>query len=310
MKKLIVIKIAIIISLCFAFSGCTVVALEVYSGVFKRFDGDEPITALNSLPREKVWFYSGKNRLEGFIYGKDKTNGLVVISSGIYSYADEYDKIITHLIDEGGWRIFSYNNTGVSGSQGDTQRGLSQAVLDLAAALNYIKTTPYIKDGINDLPVMLVGFSMGGYAVCAVLNYEHDVKAVVSFAGFNSTQEVMESQAVAEVGGIYYVLSPQFWAVEKQLFGDVAHLTAVDGINKSGIPVMIVHCSDDDVIPANTISIYAHRKSITNDKVKIVYLEGEDAKGHYFKKYEAGFNYKNNSENLFDNVNAFLITYK
>ncbi|MCL2186446.1 MAG: lysophospholipase [Treponema sp.] len=227
-----------------------------------------------------MYFYSGKNKLQAFIYGIENEKGLVVISPGIYSYADEYNLLITYLVDNG-WRIFSYNCTGVDGSEGESMRGLTQGVIDLDAALKFINNNSDLKD----LPVLLAGFSWGGYSVCAVLNYDHQIKAVVSFAGFNSTQEVMEYQAVAEVGGIYHLMSPQIWAIEKQLFGDTAKLTAVDGINKSGIPVMIVQCSDDDVIPANSVSIYAHRNNITNHKAETVYLEGEDAYGHYFKLY-------------------------
>lgn len=294
MKKSIVNNIFIIASLCLYGAGCTIVALEIYSGIFERYDGHGPYNSwIAGYPREEIRFYSGKNRLQGFIYGAGNNKGLVVISPGIYSYADEYDRIIRYLVDKG-WRIFSYNCTGVDGSEGDSMRGLSQGVVDLDAALTYIENT----GAFNDLPVMLAGFSWGGYSVCAVLNYTHGVKAVVSFAGFNSTQEVMENQAVAEVGGIYHLMSPQLWAMEKQLFGDIAKLTAVDGINKSLIPVMIVLCSDDDVIPVNTISIYAHRQSIVNPHVEIVYLDGENAFGHYFKYYP--------NEELYERVNSFF----
>jgi len=294
MKKNIMIKILIIASLFLLMAGCTILALEIYSGVFERYDGHGPFNSwVADYPREEIRFYSGKNRLQGFIYGSENNKGLVVISPGIYSYADEYDRIIRYLVDRG-WRIFSYNSTGVDGSEGDSMRGLSQGVIDLDAALTYIEKT----SSFSGLPVMLAGFSWGGYSVCAVLNYTHSVNAVVSFAGFNSTQEVMETQAVAEVGGIYYLMSPQIWAMEKQLFGDTAFLTAVGGINKSHIPVMIVLCSDDDIVPVNTISIYAHRGSITNPHVEIVYLDGENAFGHYFKYYP--------KEELYERVNHFF----
>ena len=282
MKKLkIVINIAIFVFICFTFTGCTVIALEVYSNVFDRFDNAGSFDAwIVDYPREEVWFYSGKNRLQGFIYGENNSKGLVVVSPGIYSYADEYNRMIISLI-ESGWRVFSYNMTGVDNSEGYSMRGLSQAVIDLDAALSYID----IESAFNDLPVMLVGFSLGGYAACAVLNYNHRVTAVVSFAGFNSTLDATREQAVAEIGGLYYLLSPQVQMLERQTFGDVAKLTAVDGINKANIPVMIVQCSDDEIISSNTISIYAHRESITNPLFEYVFLDGEDAFGHYFKNY-------------------------
>jgi len=296
--KISVIIILVIIFLCLFEGGCTIVALEVYSGVFKRYDGKGPFNSwVADYPREEIRFNSGKNKLQGFIYGGKNNRGLVVISPGIYSYADEYDRLITYLVDRG-WRVFSYNSTGVDGSEGESMRGLSQGVLDLDAALTYIEN----QNELNNLPVMLAGFSWGGYSVCAVLNYSHhNIKAVVSFAGFNSTQEVMEHQATAEVGSLYYLMTPQVWAMEKQLFGNTAKLTAVDGINKSSIPVMIVLCSDDDIIPANTISIYAHRGRITNPNVEIMYLKGEDAHGHYFKHYP--------KNELYERVNHFLEKY-
>jgi len=288
------IRLIFAISLFIVFAGCTIVAIEVYSGIFDRYDGQGPFNSwVAGYPREEIRFYSGENKLQGFIYGSENNKGLIVISPGLYSYADEYDKIITYLVDRD-WRIFSYNSTGVDGSEGSSMRGLSQGVLDLDAALNYIKNT----NALNSLPVTLAGFSWGGYSVCAVLNYDHDIKAVVSFAGFNSTQEVMESQGVAEVGGIYYLISPQFWAMEKELFGDTAKLTAVDGINKAGIPVMLVLCSDDNIIPVDTVSIYAHRESITNPNLEIAYLDGDDAFGHYFKYYP--------KEKLYERVYQFF----
>ena len=270
-------------------------AVKIYSGVFKRYDGKGPFNSwIADYPRKEVYFYSGKNKLQGFIYGEENDKGLVVISPGVHSYADEYDRIIRYLVDRG-WRIFSFNSTGVDGSEGDSMRGLPQGVLDLDAALTYIKDTSVL----SGLPVMLIGFSWGGYSVCAVLNYAHHVNAVVSFAGFNSTQEVTESQAKAKIGGIYHVISPQIQSLEEQLFGDTAKLTAVDGINKSDSPVMLVLCSNDTVVPVNKASIYAHRESITNPHVEIVYLEGEDACGHYFKYYPEG-------KSLYERVNAFL----
>jgi dienelactone hydrolase len=177
-----------------------------------------------------------------------------------------------------GWRVLAYNNTGVSGSEGKNVRGLTQSLFDLDAALNYVKES----DELNNLPIMLIGHSWGGYAVCAVLNYDHDIKAVVSFAGYNNGKEVIRKLAVSRVGRIYNVLSHNVSTIEKRLFGDAAKLTAVDGINKAGIPVIIVQSSDDDVIFADSISIYAHREKITNPNLKIIYLDGEDAAGHEF----------------------------
>jgi pimeloyl-ACP methyl ester carboxylesterase len=280
-------KNIILASLCFIFVGCTIIALEVYSQSFGRVEeyGDNTFHTYitwkeadqTKYPREEVHFDSNGNKLQGFIYGMGNDNGLVVISEGLGGTADDYLPMIMYFVDKS-WRVFAFNNTGVGGSEGESVRGLTQSVVDLDAALAYIKNSSIF----IDLPVMLVGHSWGGYAVCAVLNYNHNVNAAVSFAGYNNGSDFFKEMAVLVVGGIYYALSPQGWAIEKQLFGDTTKLNAVDGINKADIPVLIVHSSDDEVISAKSTAIYAHREKITNPHTEIVYLESEDAAGHEY----------------------------
>jgi predicted alpha/beta hydrolase len=281
-KKII---IAIVITLCLFFFVCTFAAFKIYSSAFGRVEEISesefsPYHRYKEIdqsryPREEVRFNSSGNKLQGFIYGKGNNNGLVVISEGLGGTADDYFPMIMYFADKG-WRVFAFNNTGVSGSEGKSIRGLSQSVIDLDAALTYIENS----GKFNGLPVMLAGHSWGGHAVCAVLNYNHRVNAAVSFAGYNKGSDLIKEQGVSMVGGFFYMLTPQMWAIEKHLFGDAANFTAVGGINKSGIPVMIVQCSDDNVIMPDTTSIYAHRKEITNPHVEIIYRDGEDAVGH------------------------------
>ena len=227
--------------------------------------------------REEVHFNSMKNQLQGFIYGGSNDKGLIIISQGLGGTANSYLPMIMYFVDKG-WRVFAFNNTGVSGSEGKNIRGLTQSVIDLNAALQYVEGS----NALKDLSVMLVGHSWGGYAVCAVLNYEHKVSAVVSFAGFNNGNEMIKEQGVSSAGDFFYLLYPQLWAIQKLRFGNAINLTAVEGINKTSIPVMIVHSSNDEVISAKTTSIYAHREEITNPNLEIIFLDGDDAAGHEF----------------------------
>jgi len=282
------VKIALLVFLClviFWCIGCTIIALKTYSQVYGRVEDvkDNEFTTYitwkeidqTTYPREEVHFISGGNKLQGFIYGGSNNNGLIVISNGIGGTSDTYLPLIMYFVDKG-WRVFGFNNTGVGGSEGESIRGLTQSVIDLDAALSFAKRS----GRFNGLPVMLVGYSLGGHAVCTVLNLNQNVNAVVSFAGFNSSKEIFEEQGVAMVGNIFYLLTPQIWAIEKQLFGDKAKLTAVAGINKAGMPIMIVHGSDDKFISAKTSSIYAHRSEINNPNMEIVFFDGENALGH------------------------------
>jgi predicted alpha/beta hydrolase len=302
-----IVTIAIIVSLCFVFIVCTIVTLVINSSIFGRIEefpesifGKVESQENDFFPyyswreidqikysREEIHFHSGKHKLQGFIYGRENANGLVVISQGLGMTADGYFPMIMYFVDKG-WRVFAFNNTGVSGSEGKSTRGMVQSVIDLDAALTYIENS----DKFNGLPVMLAGHSWGGYAVCAVLNYNHCVSAVVSFAGYNRGIDMIQEGGVSMLGNFYYIFTPQQWIIEKLLFGRATNHTAIDGINKSGIPVMLIQCSNDDVVRPSSTSIYAHRKKITNPHVEIIYRDGANAIGHstFYSKEQKEYN--------------------
>lgn len=287
MKRKSIFRIMFFTSLLLSFTGCTIMAVNVYSNSFDRIE--EPNTNDFSLRftwkdmdqtkynREEIFFTSRKNTLQGFIYGGSNNNGLIVISGGLGAIADDYLPIIMFFVDKG-WRVFSFNNTGVGGSSGKSTRGLTQSVIDLNAALAFVKNTAEF----NGLPIMLFGHSWGGYAVCAVLNYDYQVNAVVSFAGYNNGRDVYDDFGYKEVGARYYMLFPHFRVIQRILFGKTVSLTAVNGINKANIPIMVVHASNDDQMPATSTSIYAHRNEIINPSTETVFLDGDNATGHVY----------------------------
>ena len=283
-KRTNLLLITVSLSAFLFFVGCGKIAHKHYSQKFGRVEGfkDDQFTSyitwkdMDQLkyPREEVSFKSGANTLQGFVYGATNSNGLVIISQGLGGTADSYFPLIMYFCDKG-WRVFAYNNTGVGGSEGSDVGGLYQSMNDLAAALDFVKKT----NAFDGLSIMLVGHSWGGFAVCAVLNYDYPVKAVVSFAGYNNGSELLDIVGKSS-SKLYFLIKPKFRKIEMKRFGDVTKLTAVDGINKSGIPVMIVQSSDDNVITAEKTSIYAYRAKISNPNVVIVYKEGDEATGH------------------------------
>jgi pimeloyl-ACP methyl ester carboxylesterase len=284
-KKKLIIKIVAIILIGILLAGCKMLAHKNYFKIFGRVE-EASHTKFTSnyiwseidqdkYSREEFFFYSGTNKLQGFLYGATHNKGLVVISQGLGGTADSYFPLIIYFVDHG-WRVFAFNNTGVSGSEGDGTQGLYQSAIDLDAALTFIEK----EKQFSSLPVMLLGHSWGGFAVCAVLNYPHQVNAVVSFAGYNSGRQVLDEIGFASAGKKFNMVKSHLRKIETQRFGGAVHLTAVDGINKTNIPVMIIQCVDDDFIRAETTSIYAHREKITNPNVQIIFKEGEDASGH------------------------------
>ncbi len=279
-KALKIIYISIVAVLFIFVVGSFVFSKAFYDGNFQRstqpkYTGLFHYSDISGYPRTVVKFNSGKNLLTGYIYGEENQKGLVVISHGLGYGADDYLAQTMYFVDHG-WRVFAFDNTGVYQSQGQSEKGLPQSALDLDAALTYIEGNP----DLNNLPVMLFGHSWGGYAVAAVLNFNHRVDAVVSIAGFNSPNELLREQAKAQMGLLGYIEYHFLVKYQSWLFGDDADLSAVNGINKTDTPVMIIHGTADKSISYTGASIISHRNVITNPNVVYETISAENHNGH------------------------------
>ena len=91
-----------------------------------------------------------------------------------------------------------------------------------------------------------------------------------------------------------YIEYPFLWAYQSILFGSTARLTAVDGINRTNTPVMIIHGSGDEDILYNGASIISHRSLITNPDVIYKTCSTENHNGHNdLFMSDAAIQYKN-----------------
>ncbi len=229
----------------------------------------------DAYPRRNVSFYSGKNRLQGYIFGEENTKGLLVFAHGIHSGHESYIQEILWMVDHG-WRVFAYDATGSCTSEGKGTTGLVQSALDLDAALTYIESD----ETLNKLPVCLMGHSWGGYAVAAGLYFDHNVKASASIAGYSDSVQMMMSFVTDKMGKATVLLHPFAYLENRILFGKYATLTAVDGINRANIPVMLVHGTADELVHYDSTGIVAHKNEITNPNVVIYSMSDAGQDGH------------------------------
>ena len=213
--------------------------------------------------RRAVNFPSGKNMLAGYIYGEENDKGLVVISHSFGDGEEGYFNVIMYFVAQG-WRVFTYDKTGSHNSEGKGTIGLTQPVLDLDAALKFIEEQQW------ELPIMLLGHSMGGFASTAVLNFEHEINAVVSLAGYNKPMRVLLDTGRQMSGGMVNLTRPYMWVYQRLIFGRSAGLTAVDGINKSNVPVMIIHGTQDGLILYDSAATINSKDQITNPNVQFI----------------------------------------
>ncbi len=230
----------------------------------------------DNYKRKSVHFMSGKNKLRGDIYGIGNKKGLIVISHGHNRGAERYLSETMYFVDNG-YMVFAFDDTGCYRSEGKNSVGISQPTLDLDNALNYIEKQSEFKN----LPILLYGHSQGGYAVTSVLNYNHDIAAVVSISGFNKpVKMILEWGKNNILGNFMYLEAPYVYIYQKILFGRDALLSAVNGINKSDIPVLIVHGTGDKIIGYDTSAIIAYKNYIKNSNVKYITRDRKGQNGH------------------------------
>lgn len=251
----------------------------------------------DGYPRTPVSFRSGKNTLRGYIYGGDNDKGLIVVSHGIGGGHEGYINEIVWFTEHG-WRVFAYDCTGSCESEGEGTKGLPQSALDLDAALTYIEQD----NSLSGMKKYLYGHSWGGYAVTAGLNFDHDVTASASIAGYAYPMEMIMEVTDGMIGGASKLLYPFIWLDCKAAFGEYSNLSAIDGINKSGIPVLIVHGEDDELIGYGRSSIISKKAEITNPNVEYYTVSGaNDGHNSIFQSPEAA-EYKNELEKDYEKL--------
>lgn len=295
----VIIVLAVLVSV---FAATTVIVAVNMDDNFGR--GDYPDTRLtldllydhysDERPREEVSFKSGDNTLKGFIYGSDNDKALLVFAHGLGNVHEGYLKELFWFVDHG-WRVFAYDATGSGYSEGEGTRGLPQSALDLDAALTFAESDPRL----NDLPVFLMGHSWGGYAVTAVLNFDHEIKGVASVAGYAEPVEMIYEFSRAVVGDARPLLYPSIWLYNKLRFGKYSGLSAVDGINKSNVPVLIFHGTNDQTVSYTESAIINHRSEITNPNARFIALEDISHRGMFdteeAREYRDEFSKKRNA---------------
>ncbi len=277
-------KMKLILSLMIAFILllCVITMLVVVILMKQNFSrGEYPTYTANyrydhyeaAYPREEVSFLSGKNMLKGWIYGAENEKGLIVLAHGIGGGHEGYINEIIWFVNRG-WRVFAYDATGSCESEGSGTMGLPQSALDLDAALTFAEQD----SRLSELPVFLFGHSWGGYAVTAVLHFNHTVAASASVAGYAVPMEMITEFAEGMMGKAAYAVYPFMWIYNQALFGKNASLSAVDAINSTDTPVLIIHGSEDKMISDS--SILSKQEEIINPNVEYLLYTAEGQNGH------------------------------
>ena len=199
--------------------------------------------------KSKKYTFTGDHsqKLAAYSYYKEGVNksGVVIIAHGMGCGGHNFYMNVADYFAGRGYYVFAYDGTGCGESDGDSMRGLPQAVADLDYAVSFVKQN----EDFNGLPIAVFGHSLGGYAAAAVLNIHPDIKAAAVIAGFDNHLDMIKEHGQAAAGGFLMGLaSPYISVYERFKFGKYASYAGVQGFEKSECQAVIVHSEDDSTV--------------------------------------------------------------
>lgn len=166
---------------------------------------------------------------------------------------------------EHGYMVMTFDNTGYRDNPGHF-RGILQAVHDLRAAVHYAEQ--------YGLPITLFGHSMGGYAVCAVLNYtDVTVDKVISVAGFAAVKEILHAYAVSNIKKYSSPVELLLRIAQFIWFGKTEKFSAVDGINRSDCRIVIAQGKNDEEVSCEAVSIYGKQELLRKSNIRYLLFD-------------------------------------
>ncbi|ABX41774.1 alpha/beta hydrolase [Lachnoclostridium phytofermentans] len=229
-----------------------------------------------SYPRETLKIPSGKYMLNGYLYGMENKNGLIILSSGHRNSTEASLLDMKYFVDNG-WMVLCYDYTGYYNSEGKNMTDYTQAVRDLDAVLSYLEKL----SRFNRVPFLLYGHSLGAYVSAAVLKFNHKITAVVAASGFDKPIDQWNYSIKRFSGRLGTILGTMASIYLYIIFGkDTVRFSAVDGINSTDIPLLIIS-GTEDVYYGGKSPIYTKRNQITNSNCSYILMDKERHNGHF-----------------------------
>ncbi|MBQ4265835.1 MAG: alpha/beta fold hydrolase [Clostridia bacterium] len=223
-----------------------------------------------------------EQKLMGYWYSHtgQTIQGVLVLAHGLCGGHRNYLDVCSFFAEHG-FLVFTYDATANGESEGRSVGGFPQGVADLDHALRYVKA----QERCRDLPIVLFGHSWGGYAVCSLLEFQPDVRAVISVSGFDSSAVMLAQAARAQLGWLTDWIVPLFVLRERRQWGRYASASAMKGFAKSGAQIMVIHSEDDETVHMQSGCDRYHKAYAGNKRFRFVKLSG---RGHNHPLHENG----------------------
>lgn len=190
-----------------------------------------------------------KNRdtktLKGYLYYKKDQNhkALILLTPGFNNNHNNYLPEIDYFTLRG-YLVFTFDPTSTGKSEGAKVKGLLQIPYDAKSALDYIKQDAWLAG----FPLLLWGFSNGGYAALGLVN-DDKVIAAAALSAFCDVNKMTADHAAAKFGKIAKILYPYCVIYNRLKYGKNPFGNSIDNVKKCGKPVFLAHGTVDKVVP-------------------------------------------------------------
>lgn len=217
-------------------------------------------TDFPSLAKRKILhFESEGNQLTGYLYENEHPVALLLAVHGFTSCADWTGAAYLDYFVRKGYEVLAIDLTASGRSEGRSSEGMWQSALDVKNCLSFIHRNPIF----NGLPIVCLGHSWGAFGVTASLNFDQSPVAVAEMSGYDNPSQLMYSLAENHAKAVAIFGKWQLDQTLEGRAGELAHLSAIDGINKAKkTKVYLLQGELDDVVAPKNCSIYGYQKKI------------------------------------------------
>ena len=255
--------------------------INSYKGVlFRRHDADGSIfyfdyDDFDGLVKQEYCFVTQKgNKLHGGFYCYDNPvpGKLIVFDHGLAnghrSYMREIEMLCRH-----GYFVYAFDHTGCGNSEGDHVGGLLQSLADIDDCLNMLKNLPQV----SDREIYLVGHSRGGFSSLNVIAFHPEVKKVVAMSAFVSLKTMQKQIA----SGILAPFRKMLFELEQKNNPDYADCSALNALEKTTTPVLLIHSLDDKTVSAKMNILSLRKQLFDRENLEFILLNGRGHSPHY-----------------------------
>ena len=250
------------------------------SVLFRRHDPDGSMyyfshEDFDGLYKQDFSFVSRKGyKLNGAFYCYDNPikDKLIIFDHGLANGHRAYIREIETLCRHG-YFVYTFDHTGADSSEGGDVNGLLGSLADMDDCLNAIKDIP----AVLGREIYLVGHSRGGFSSLNVFPDHPEVKKVVALSALISIS-AMHKQLIPAIASPF---RKALYQLEKNRNPEYCDYSAIDALEKTDIPVLLIHSLDDKTVSAKLNILEVRKQLFDRENLEFVLLNGKGHDPHY-----------------------------